>query len=149
MLSEGGGRANEKTVHELIIFQVPLFSHRNPKQNHNRIYVGSTDFPLFFQVPPTPSPIPHFSSIPTPPPNKFLCWGELSIPWGRVQACATEAYTSAEVQISRGSYLQFFLPLVVSPNSWMWKPCLPSVRPDTSPVTLHGPSGVLEAKYRQ
>ena len=125
----------------------PCFLIETLNKTINRIYIGSTHFPLFSQVsPPLPPP-----SIPTPPQTSFCAgvnWG-FHRGGGRVQACATEAYTSAEVQISRGSYLQFFLPLVVSPNSWMWKPCLPSVRPDTSPVTLHGPSGVLEAKYRQ
>lgn len=27
-------------------------------------------------------------------------------------------------------------PFVLSPNSWTWNPCFPSVRADTSPVTL-------------
>ena len=31
-------------------------------------------------------------------------------------------------------------PLVVSPNSWMWKPCLPAASPLRSPETLVGPS---------
>jgi hypothetical protein len=31
-------------------------------------------------------------------------------------------------------------PLVVSPNSWMWKPCLPAARPEKDADTLVGPS---------
>jgi hypothetical protein len=30
-------------------------------------------------------------------------------------------------------------PLVVSPNAWMWNPCLPGLNPLTSPSTLVGP----------
>ena len=34
-------------------------------------------------------------------------------------------------------------PLVLSPNWWMWKPCRPSLRPVSSPVTLTGPLRVI------
>jgi hypothetical protein len=34
------------------------------------------------------------------------------------------------------------LPFVLSPNSWMWKPCKPWDRPETSPVTFTAESGL-------
>lgn len=33
-------------------------------------------------------------------------------------------------------------PLVLSPNSWMWKPCWPGAKPVTSPVTFTGPEPI-------